>query len=69
MPRKNTLADAILAEMVQEAAPEETFTLQQIAAKTGLSAERVRQIEAGALRKLRGHLESLCKSEGFEVPR
>ena len=69
MPRKNTLADAILAEMVQEAAPEETFTLQQIADKTGLSAERVRQIERAALRKLRGHLEILCKSEGFEVPR
>ena len=69
MPRKNTQADTVLAEMVEQAAPEETFTLQQIADKTGLSAERVRQIERAALRKLRGELEAFCKSEGFEIPR
>jgi DNA-directed RNA polymerase sigma subunit (sigma70/sigma32) len=65
MPRTNTKADAALRKMVKHAKDEETFTLQQIAAKTGLSAERVRQIERQALRKVRKDLETWLKREGF----
>jgi|TARA_B110000495_G_C22893370_1_gene521124 DNA-directed RNA polymerase sigma subunit (sigma70/sigma32) len=67
MPRQNKLADAILAKMVKGAKEEETFTLQQIAAKTGLSAERIRQIERTALRKMRSELEAFCKHEDIHV--
>ena len=66
MPRTNTTADAALAKMVQEANDEQTFTLQQIAAESGLSAERVRQIERQALRKVRRELETWLKREGFD---
>ena len=52
--------------MVSTAGAEQTFTLQQIADKTGLSAERVRQIERQALRKVRKDLESWLKKEGFD---
>ena len=66
MPRTNTQADAALAEMVADAAPEQTFTLQQISDKTGLTAERVRQIERQALRKFRSNIEDWLKREGFD---
>ena len=65
MPRTNTKADAALQEMVEGAGDEETFTLQQIADKTGLSAERVRQIEAAAIKKMRKKLEVFCRKEGI----
>ena len=66
MPRTNIKADQALNTMVQEAKPEQTFTLQQIAAESGLSAERVRQIERQALRKVRRELETWLKREGFD---
>ena len=66
MPRKNPKADQALNTMVQEAKPEQTFTLQQIAAESGLSAERIRQIERQALRKVRRELETWLKREGFD---
>ena len=66
MPRTNTKADQALNTMVREAKPEQTFTLQQIAAESGLSAERVRQIERQALRKVRRELETWLKREGFD---
>ena len=66
MPRTNTQADVALAEMVADAAPEQTFTLQQISEKTGLSAERVRQIERQALRRFRSGIEDWLKREGFD---
>ena len=65
MPRTNTQADVALAEMV-DAAPEQTYTLQQISDKTGLTAERVRQIERQALRKFRANIEDWLKREGFD---
>lgn len=65
MPRTNTKADAALTKMVQEARGEQTFTLQQIADNTGLSAERVRQIERQAMLKVRKQMESWLKHEGF----
>ena len=65
MPRTNTKADVALQEMVEGAKDEETFTLQQIADKTGLSAERVRQIEAAAIKKMRKQLEAFCRKEGI----
>ena len=65
MPRTNTQADKALADMVEEAKGEQTFTLQQIASKTGLSAERVRQIERQALLKVRKQMESWLEHEGF----
>lgn len=65
MPRTNTTADAALAKMVQEANDEQTFTLQQIADNTGLSAERVRQIERQALLKVRKEMEQWLKKEGY----
>ena len=65
MPRTNTKADKALTEMVEEAKGEQTFTLQEIANKTGLSAERVRQIERQALLKVRRQMESWLKHEGF----
>ena len=65
MPRTNTKADAALTEMVEQSKGEQTFTLQQIASKTGLSAERVRQIERQALLKVRRQMESWLQHEGF----
>ena len=65
MPRTNTKADKALSEMVEEASGEQTFTLQQIASKTGLSAERVRQIERQALLKVRKQMEQWLEHEGF----
>lgn len=65
MPRTNTKADKALADMVEEASGEQTFTLQEIASKTGLSAERVRQIERQALLKVRKQMESWLEHEGF----
>lgn len=65
MPRTNTRADAALSEMVQQSKGEQTFTLQEIASRTGLSAERVRQIERQALLKVRRQMESWLKHEGF----
>lgn len=65
MPRTNTRADAALSEMVEQAKGEQTFTLQEIAAKTGLSAERVRQIERQALLKVRKQMEQWLEHEGF----
>lgn len=65
MPRTNTTADAALTKMVQEARGEQTFTLQQIADNTGLSAERVRQIERQAMLKVRKQMEQWLKHEGF----
>jgi len=66
MPRTNTTADAALANMVQEAQGEQTFTLQQIADNTGLSAERVRQIERQAMLKVRKQMEQWLKTEGYD---
>lgn len=66
MPRTNTTADAALAKMVQEAQGEQTFTLQQIADNTGLSAERVRQIERAAMLKVRKQMEQWLKKEGYD---
>ena len=51
--------------MVEQAKGEQTFTLQEIAAKTGLSAERVRQIERQALLKVRKQMEQWLEHEGF----
>lgn len=65
MPRTNTRADAALSEMVQQSKGEQTFTLQEIASRTGLSAERVRQIERQALLKVRRQMEQWLKHEGF----
>ena len=67
MAKPNKQADQALAEMVRNAAPEETFTLQEIATKTGLSAERVRQIERQALKNLREKLKAFAKAEGFTI--
>ena len=66
MPRTNTQADQALAEMVKQSNGEQTFTLQQIADNTGLSAERVRQIERQALLKVRKHMEQWLKKEGYD---
>lgn len=66
MPRTNTKADKALAEMVSQSNGEQTFTLQQIADNTGLSAERVRQIERQALLKVRKHMEQWLKKEGYD---
>ena len=65
MPRTNTQADVALAEMVESQQPEETYTLQQISDKTGLTAERIRQIERQALRKMQDELKTWLTREGF----
>lgn len=50
---KSMLIDLYLNMMVAKAEPGETFTLREIAHQTGMTHERVRQIQDGALRKLR----------------
>lgn len=65
MPRTNIKADKALAKMVKSQQPEQTFTLQQISDKTGLTAERIRQIERAALRKMQGELKTWLTKEGF----
>ena len=50
---KSILIDLYLNMMVAKAEPGETFTLREIAKQTGMTHERVRQIQDQALRKLR----------------
>lgn len=45
--------DDALRDMVEEMKPAETFTLQEIGTRCGITREAVRQIEERALRKLR----------------
>jgi DNA-directed RNA polymerase sigma subunit (sigma70/sigma32) len=66
MPRTNKKADKALSQMVAQADPEQTFTLQQISQESGLTAERIRQIERQALRKFRTGIEDWLKREGFD---
>ena len=57
-------ADARLRKFVQSA-EERAYTLQEIATVMGVSRERVRQIEARALKKLYRRLGQILKNEGL----
>jgi hypothetical protein len=48
-----------------ETAPARPHTLEEIAQVMGITRERVRQIEAQALRKLHGRLWSILKADGI----
>lgn len=50
---KVMVGDVCLDLMVALARPGETFTLREISRVTGWSHERIRQIEEGALRKIK----------------
>ena len=60
-----TEADKALQEMCESADPYRQYTLQEIAVVMGITRERVRQIEAAALRKVRRRLWSLLKQDGL----
>tara|TARA_Y100000310_G_C20001456_1_gene498710 strand:+ start:233 stop:442 length:210 start_codon:yes stop_codon:yes gene_type:complete len=63
---KKELVDRMLHEMVINSKPEETFTYQQIGNQVGLSHERIRQIEAKALKKVKFKFQQLAKKEGLD---
>lgn len=58
--------DARLQRMYDEAKPGEEFTLDRIARAMGVTRERVRQIEAKALRKFRFRLGLILKRDGID---
>tara|TARA_Y100001963_G_scaffold54728_1_gene76584 strand:- start:14453 stop:14680 length:228 start_codon:yes stop_codon:yes gene_type:complete len=58
-------ADVRLQRLYDEAAPGETHTLDRIATAMGVTRERVRQIEAKALRTFRSRLWRLLKADGI----
>jgi len=61
---KKQLVDNLLHEMAISAEPEQTFTYQQIGDYVGLSHERIRQIEQGALKKVKTMFTKMAKREG-----
>jgi hypothetical protein len=67
-PRTYDASAARVEEGESEREPHEVteyaMTLQEIADELGLSRERVRCIEAHALRKLRGEFERMSRDEG-----
>ena len=64
--RKKDYVDYLLSEMALNANDEDTFTYQEIGNRVGLSHERVRQIEQGALKKVRRKIIELARKEGME---
>ena len=64
--RKKDYVDYLLSEMALNANDEDTFTYQEIGNRVGLSHERVRQIEQGALKKVRRKMIELARKEGME---
>ena len=63
--KKLTMVDLKLRAMVESAEPGKAYTLQEIAEVIGVSRERVRQIEAQGLRRLRNKLYSVIKDDGL----
>jgi len=61
---KKNKTDALLREMVLNSDPGDTFTLEEIAQYVGVTRERIRQIEFGALRKLRPKLKRMFENDG-----
>ena len=61
---KKELTDKLLHEMAISAKPEQTFTYQEIGNQVGLSHERIRQIEVGALKKVKTLFTKMAKHEG-----
>jgi len=64
--KKKDYIDYLLSEMALNAKNEDTFTYQEIGNQVGLSHERVRQIEQGALKKLHKEFMKMAKQEGME---
>ena len=64
--KKKDYIDYLLSEMALNATNEDTFTYQEIGNQVGLSHERVRQIEQGALKKLHKVFMKMAKQEGME---
>ena len=64
--KKKDYIDYLLSEMALNANDEDTFTYQEIGNRVGLSHERVRQIEQGALKKVRRKMIELARKEGME---
>ena len=64
--KKKDYVDYLLSEMALNANDEDTFTYQEIGNQVGLSHERVRQIEQGALKKVRKKIIELARKEGME---
>ena len=58
-------ADAKLRKLVERSEPGKCYTLHEIAEAMGITRERVRQIEARALRKLNKRLGQVFKSENI----
>ena len=50
--------DAGLAERIRTLRTREGWTLQELADKYGVSAERIRQLEAVAMKKLKAHFSA-----------
>ena len=56
-------ADRKLAKFAEKAEDGKCYTLQETAEAMGVTRERVRQIEARALKKLRGRLGQIFRNE------
>tara|TARA_Y100000004_G_C8868636_1_gene392251 strand:+ start:216 stop:440 length:225 start_codon:yes stop_codon:yes gene_type:complete len=59
-------ADTRLRKFYEQAEPHTPHTLEEIADAMGVTKERVRQIEAQALRKFRRRFQQIIKNEGID---
>lgn len=59
-------ADTRLRKFYEQAEPQTSYTLEEIANAMGVTKERVRQIEAQALRKFRRRFQQFIKNEGID---
>jgi hypothetical protein len=69
MPRSDDYgddADTRLRKFYEKAEPNTSHTLEEIAQAMGVTRERVRQIEDGAIRKFRRRFSQVLKSDGID---
>ena len=62
--KRTSKSDRDLRKLAENAEPGKCYTLNEIAEVMGITRERVRQIEMGAMRTFRNRMTRLLKAEG-----